>query len=95
MWVDLRVCGSLRRSWPSGLAAWPAPLASLPTTSTRLFSMETEEEDETKGGVEYVATPWGIGVNVFGGLSKMGANRAIYKWISRSCYEVIVFKLIY
>jgi len=57
--------------------------------------METEEEDETKGGVEYVATPWGIGVNVFGGLSKMGANRAIYKWISRSCYEVIVFKLIY
>ena len=29
MWVDLRVRGSLRRSWPSGLAAWPAPLASL------------------------------------------------------------------
>ena len=33
MWVDLRVRGSLRRSWPSGLAAWPAPLASLGVTN--------------------------------------------------------------
>ena len=36
MWVDLRVRGSLRRSWPSGLAAWPAPLASLLAVDGRI-----------------------------------------------------------
>ena len=73
-----------------------------------LAKMGREEKNGKRGGrderrvawieyqVEYVATPWGIvGVNVFVGLSKMGVNRVIYKWISRSWYEVKASKFTY